>query len=145
MNKAKLQEKADAMQKDLDALKAEINKPEGTDIFKQKGVEYFVYDDNDRLEGVQKRKLHSFRNGGVFYGLLSDGDRGVEWQHHEIAYPQWIDIPDDLMEDPKIKGQFIIELKTGGILLVQEVNKLAWNINPMEGSRIKRICILEKQ
>ena len=145
MNKDKLQEKADAMQKELDALKAEINKPEGIDIFKQKGVEYFVYDDNDRLEGVQKRKLHSFRNDGVFYGLLSDGNIGVDWQHHEIAYPQWIDIPDDMMEDPGIKGEYLVELNNGNVAFSEGVAKLSWDVRPSYSNRIKRICILEKQ
>ena len=141
--------KAEQLLKDLKAevarLEVQVAKQvEKIDIFKQPGVKYEVWDSSGRPTNPSVSMLARVDDdGGLRFGN-PDGSCDFTWRNHKLVFPQWIDIPDEMMEEPEIKGRYLIELENG------EINK-EWQCNPMwshfagDPGRIKRICILEEQ
>jgi hypothetical protein len=89
-----------------------------------------------------KPELPPFRSTSPSYGVE---DLLKTWNNCEVVYPQWIDVPDDLREEPDIKGSIVVELQDGDQLLRDSVSQLGWDNSVIPSERTKRICILESQ
>jgi hypothetical protein len=130
--------------KEVERLRAFIAQEEEKpcELFLQPGTLYEVWDGH-KPDAPLIRRLHGFNEKGDFKRLLDEGASGIGWEHYKLHTPQWINIPDDMIDKPNIKGNIVIERLDH--MEIGTVDFFVWNYNEKSNYRIKRICVLEEQ
>ncbi len=112
---------------------------------------------DDEVFPLQKGEVVKVRdNDGQTWALAKYGTRidansgyidskGIEWKQCRRAPPNWINIPDDMMEAPKgIKGKIVFKCKNG-YMANNHVKHLTWDLSLDHPKRIVAIMITEVQ
>ena len=148
MDKSKIQKSADDMQKRVDLMQADLKEikkalhdtpPKPVALLRQTGVLYAMWDTPREVRAAATMPMHSFNSSGRIFNACEDGGKGCGWNHHCVAFPQWIDIPKDVPHDAdELKGRVLLDTPSGQIYTFANVIGVDWK-------QVSRVCILDSQ